>query len=130
MSASISGAQMASTTTLPGEVMSCSALVGGLIWGRSISTTAMKPASARKMTSRKTVVELSPSSGSSGSMGFSVLGDRGCQLDRAPGKQAEVDRQPDVQDRADQSRVERGRHAGDQRGDHRTDGADIGDAAR
>src|SRR5918994_7037010 len=127
-SASISSGQRISTITLPGAVISpVVSAPGGWMCGSMMITSATKPTRASMMTSRNTV--LLPSSPSSNRsrprMALSELDRGGQQLDRAALEQAHVDHQPEMQERADERRVERDRHAGDQGRDHRADRADV-----
>src|SRR5918994_4116384 len=95
--------------------------------GSMMITSATKPTRASMMTSRNTVL-LPPSSSSNRSrprMALSELDRGGQELDRAALEQAHVDHQPEMQERADQSSVERYRHAADQGRDHRADGGDL-----
>src|SRR5918996_1197552 len=126
-SESISSGQWISTMTLPGDSTSARASSpGGLRWGSSRTTMATKPASASMITSRKTVPPSSSSNSPRSDIALSELDDRGEQPRRAALEQAVVDHQPDVEDGADERRVERDRHALDQGRDHRADRGDVG----
>src|SRR5918996_1844616 len=126
-SESSSSGQRTSTITLPGGwVFSLAASPGGLRWGSRSRTIATNPASASMITSRKTVPPSSSSSCSSVCMALALLDDGGDQRDRAALEETVVGHEPDVEDGADQSGVERDRHAADQGRDHRPDRFDVG----
>src|SRR5690554_6039032 len=122
----MSSGQRTSMITLPGGVMLSAVLApGGLRWGNSMITIATKPTSASMTTSRKTVPPGSSSKGSKSCTALSRLDGGGQQLDRAALEQADVDHEPEVEQRADQRGVERDRHARNQSRHHRPDRVDV-----